>query len=58
MKFKWEDLPDNRLKSASQRVKVIGGWLVHSIVGVKDNGMSTCMAFVPDEKHEWNVKDE
>ena len=53
MKFLWEALWDNRHNSATHRAKVIGGWIVHSVVGNSEIG--TSMVFVPDPNHEWEI---
>ena len=48
--FKWEQIsPD------TQRVEVIGGWLV-SRYTQNVNGVSEALVFVPDPNHEWRVK--
>lgn len=59
--LEWETIDNNH-----QRAKVIGGWIVKSIVdvihNVPDRGMidgrdwREAMCFVPDQMHYWKVK--
>lgn len=59
--MEWE-----QIDAYHQRTKVFGGWLVKSYEDVvhydKDVGIlngysfTASMAFVPDPKHEWEVK--
>lgn len=52
-KFEWEHLPDIRHESATLRAKVIGGWVLCSIVGEKP--YTQTLVFIPDPEHKWVV---
>ena len=49
VKLKWEAHPTER---GTYRAKVIGGWLVQDRYFGSDSG-GIGLAFVPDNKHEW-----
>ena len=51
--FEWEEL-DNY----TERLKVIGGWIIKSENSLYENGkwaLSESMVFVPDPNHEWEI---
>lgn len=47
--FEWENLGNGR----TRRAKVIGGWIVNTWADASEG-----LVFVPDQNHEWKVKDE
>lgn len=51
MKFEWEVLD-----RFTKRAKIIDGWIV--VHGSHTNTGAICesMCFVPDKKHEWEIK--
>ena len=47
--WEWEQLDEN-----TRRAKVIGGWIVHTIlVGTKT--ASDSLVFIADRDHEWHI---
>jgi len=55
MKFKWHDLLDSPYQK-TERVKVIGGWIVKHRELWDGEGESIAMVFISDPKHEWEVE--
>lgn len=51
-KIEWEREP---LDEYSWRVKVIGGWLVYTLVTSNKGGASIHSTFVADRDHEWII---
>jgi hypothetical protein len=57
--FRWESLGDGRYLASTHRAKVVGGWLVHSVVGDGSEGaIAGSMTFVPDPNHDWMIPPE
>ncbi len=57
MNFEWVEIDfieDAEIRT--WRAKVIGGWLVRTECWDKDMGQSESMVFLPDLKHEWEIK--
>lgn len=53
MKFEWESLDKN-----TRRLKVIGGWVLHSNAYYNGSNESTCsesMTFIPDPEWHWVI---
>ncbi len=48
---KWE-----MIKSDFRRYKCFGGWIVNSYTVSEDCGCCESMCFVPDPKHEWEIR--
>lgn len=58
MKFEWEQIHQRDSQSAldgTQRAKVIGGWLVRTLVLATTKTMMQ-MVFVSDPNHEWKIE--
>ena len=61
----WLTMEFDFIDDHHQRAKVFGGWLVKSVdpvAHIMDGGVvdgwdwRTAMCFVPDPKHEWEIK--
>ena len=62
MKARWEsiaDLSDTHHFDSTVRMKVVGGWLVRTVVDnlpdESDGAVAVAMTFVPDPDHEWEA---
>lgn len=57
MKFEWEQINISK-NSASERVKVINGWIVRMVSWShteSHTSFSESSVFIPDAKHEWEI---
>jgi hypothetical protein len=57
--FEWEEVctrGDVNFGSMTSRAKVLGGWsLLYTSWGPR--GESSCMAHIPDPRHEWKIEE-
>lgn len=54
-KAEWETIQSEPYQSTN-RLPVIGGWLVAVVEYGEDGGIAQSVVFVPDPKHEWTVQ--
>lgn len=54
--FKWETIEDVNNLLPTKRAKVIGGWIINTIVIAKHTAMSS--VFVSDPTHAWEIDNE
>jgi hypothetical protein len=50
IEWNWEHLDET-----TSRIKVIGGWLVRTVLNHQKHGVGVGLAFVADRDHEWNI---
>lgn len=58
--FKWQRLQagkKNDTESYTNRVKVIGGWILHSFSWRETGSCSESMQFIPDAFHQWEIEE-
>ena len=59
MKPEWETLKTNSNVFASDRLKVIGGWLVvTSLLSTQGKVLQIQQTFIKDGGHTWDIEDE
>ncbi len=61
MSFKWEDIHSKEagrtFMNNTARAKVEGGWMLLNLCYFKDQ-LTSCMQFVSDLDHEWELDDK
>ena len=60
MSFQWKDIHSKQeghnFMNSTSRAKVEGGWMLLNICYFK-NQLSSCMQFVSDLDHEWELEE-